>query len=45
MPHLNWYKTIEKAHGKYVLLVSDEDDIEIGALEHYLKNTVKMFSL
>ena len=37
MPHLNWYKTIEKAHGKYVLLVSDEDDIEIGALEHYLK--------
>lgn len=34
---LNWYNTIEKAHGEFVLLVSDEDDINIQALDHYLR--------
>ena len=33
----NWHYTIEMAHGKYVLLVSDEDDVCWGALEHYFK--------
>ncbi len=31
---------MDKAHGKYVLFVSDEDDVVIGALEHYL-NIIK----
>ncbi len=34
---INWYNVIKHAHGKYVLLVSDEDDVIIGSLEHYLK--------
>ena len=33
----NWHYTIEMSHGKYVLLVSDEDDVCLDALEHYLK--------
>ena len=31
----NWIHTIEMAHGRYVLMVSDEDDVVIEALEHY----------
>ncbi|MCI8490127.1 MAG: glycosyltransferase [Lachnospiraceae bacterium] len=33
----NWIHVVNMAHGKYVLLVSDEDDVVLGALEHYLK--------
>lgn len=32
----NWIYTVEMAHGKYVLFVSDEDDVIIEALGHYL---------
>ena len=31
----NWHYTVEMAHGKYVLLVADEDDVVLEALEHY----------
>lgn len=40
-PQENWINVVDKAHGKYVLFVSDEDDVVIGALEHYL-NIIKM---
>lgn len=33
----NWHYTVEMAHGKYVLLVADEDDVLWGVLEHYFK--------
>lgn len=33
----NWQYVIGMAHGKYVLIVSDEDDVAIQAVEHYLK--------
>lgn len=33
----NWRHVVEMAHGKYVLFVSDEDDVILEALEHYLK--------
>lgn len=33
----NWQNVIKIAHGRYVLLVSDEDDVILSALEHYLK--------
>lgn len=33
----NWYNVIKNAKGKYVLIVSDEDDVILEALEHYLK--------
>lgn len=36
-PEVNWHYTVEMAHGKYVLLISDEDDVCLGAVEHYLK--------
>lgn len=36
-PEMNWHYVMQMAHGKYVLLVSDEDDVEMEALEHYLK--------
>lgn len=36
-PEENWCHVMEMAHGKYVLLVSDEDDIVLGNVEHYLK--------
>ncbi|MFR6747559.1 MAG: hypothetical protein ACLUS5_11380 [Roseburia faecis] len=39
-PQENWINVVDKAHGKYVLFVSDEDDVVIGALEHYL-NIIK----
>lgn len=32
----NWKNVIKIAHGKFVLLVSDEDDIVLSAIEHYL---------
>lgn len=32
----NWQNVIKIAHGKFVLLVSDEDDIVFSAMEHYL---------
>lgn len=35
--NVNWSYVMEMAHGKYVLLVSDEDDVVIDALEHYFK--------
>lgn len=35
--NINWAYVMEMAHGKYVLMVSDEDDVVISALEHYLK--------
>lgn len=33
----NWRSAIEMSYGKYVVLVSDEDDVCIEAMEHYLK--------
>lgn len=36
-PHGNWHYSIEMAHGKYVMIVSDEDDVILSALEHYMK--------
>lgn len=36
-PHQNWYNIIKHSHGKYVLFVSDEDDVVIEALDHYLE--------
>lgn len=34
---INWHYTVEMAHGKYVLFVSDEDDVVLGALDHYFR--------
>lgn len=36
IPVLNWHRTVELAHGEYVMFVSDEDDVILGALDHYL---------
>lgn len=36
-PVENWHYVVEMAHGTYVLMVSDEDDVIIEALEHYFK--------
>lgn len=36
-PHINWHYAVEMSHGKYVLLVSDEDDVLIDAIDHYFK--------
>ncbi|MGN0344815.1 MAG: hypothetical protein ACI4EC_07640 [Lachnospiraceae bacterium] len=33
----NWHYTVEMAHGRYVLLIADEDDVCLDALEHYLR--------
>lgn len=33
---INWHYAIEMAHGKYVMLVSDEDDVIVSSLAHYL---------
>ncbi len=33
----NWRYVVELASGKYVLFVSDEDDVVVEALEHYFK--------
>ena len=33
----NWQNVMNIAHGKYVLFVSDEDEVKLQALEHYLK--------
>lgn len=33
----NWQNVIKMAHGKFVILVSDEDDVVLESLEHYLK--------
>ena len=33
----NWHYAVEMSCGKYVMLISDEDDVIINALEHYLK--------
>lgn len=32
---VNWHYAVEMSHGKYVLLVSDEDDIVLDKVEHY----------
>lgn len=47
LPHKNWYNVVKYAHGEYVLFVSDEDDVDLGALEHYLKilSTNKQLSI
>lgn len=36
-PHQNWYNVVTRSHGKYILFVSDEDDVVLDALDHYLK--------
>lgn len=33
----NWKNVVRMANGRFVLFVSDEDEVKIGALEHYLK--------
>ena len=33
----NWRYVVEMSHGKYVLFVSDEDDVVLQALEHYFR--------
>lgn len=35
--YINWVNVLEMAHGKYVLMVSDEDSVILEALEHYFK--------
>lgn len=35
--YVNWEYVVEMAHGKYALFVSDEDDVILEAIEHYLK--------
>lgn len=32
----NWQNVVKIAHGKFVMMVSDEDDVILDALEHYL---------
>lgn len=36
-PTENWRYVVGMSHGKYVLFVSDEDDVVLPALEHYLR--------
>lgn len=36
-PQLNWLNVVNYSHGKYILFVSDEDDVVLSSLEHYLK--------
>lgn len=36
-PQVNWTNVVKYANGKYVLFISDEDDVVLSALEHYLK--------
>lgn len=33
---VSWIKTVELSNGRYVLLISDEDDVILEALDHYL---------
>lgn len=33
----NWRNVVKIAHGKFVMLVSDEDDVIVDAIEHYLR--------
>lgn len=33
----NWRHVVDMAHGRYVVFVSDEDDVDLLALEHYLR--------
>lgn len=33
--YVNWHYAVKMSHGKYVLLVADEDDVVLEALEHY----------
>lgn len=35
-PTENWHYALEMAHGKYVMFVSDEDDVILSEVEHYL---------
>lgn len=32
----NWRNVVKIAHGRYVMMVSDEDDVIVSAMEHYL---------
>lgn len=34
--YYNWHHVVEMASGKYVLITSDEDEVFLDALEHYL---------
>lgn len=45
MPRLNWHYAVQMSHGKYVLLVSDEDDVILEALEHYFRLLTEYNSL
>lgn len=36
-PQVNWHYAVEMAHGKYAMFVSDEDEVQIYQLEHYLR--------
>ncbi len=38
---VNWHYTIQMSHGKYVMLVSDEDDVCLDAIAHYLNLLMK----
>lgn len=35
--NINWAYAIQMAHGRYAVLVSDEDDVILEALEHYMR--------
>lgn len=37
MQDQSWHYAVEMSHGKYVMLVSDEDDVITGNLGHYLR--------
>lgn len=35
--NINWAYAVQMSHGRYVVLISDEDDIIFEAMEHYMK--------
>lgn len=36
-PEENWHYAVDMSHGKYVLFVSDEDDVVVDSIDYYLK--------
>lgn len=36
-PEVNWHNVVTHANGKYVLFISDEDEVVLESLDHYLK--------
>ncbi len=36
-PEENWHYAVAMSHGKYVLFVSDEDDVVVDSIDYYLK--------